>query len=128
MNIAEIPIYNKDTLPILVKPYVRKQKNAKRYLGGRVGKNKMQLDFSYLSKTSEQINAFYDFWKDDCNYGTGLFGLETELFSLQSKNNIFVMSFVSDFNTDSKSGAISTGNITLQLEYALDEFGDFTEI
>jgi len=128
MNITKIPTYDKTILPTLIKPYTRTQKNAKRYLGDRIGKNKMQIDFSYHAKTEEQLTLFYDFWKDDCNYGTGLFGLEIELFNLQSKNNIFVMSFLSDFTTQNNAGVSSTGKITLQLEYALNEFGDFIEI
>lgn len=123
MNLSDFPIYDTATLPILVNPLTITRRMSNKYLGGRYLKEKIELKFSYFARSREQLNALNTFWEDDCDSGTGMFALEIDVLGIESNNNIFIVSWASDF-APNVANASASGNMNFMIEYKLDALND----
>ena len=74
------PIYNLNILPAITLPYKDKREVSKKYLGGRALTGEVYLDFDVFMESNTERKALYDFWKNDCNYGTQPFLIPLPLF------------------------------------------------
>ena len=77
-----IPIYNLDILPAITHPFESKKIVTKRYLGGKAITGQEYATLNIFSEDNAKTKALYDFWKDDCNYGTVPFLIALPMFGI----------------------------------------------
>jgi len=65
-----IPEYDPYTLPVIETPYDDMQEATKKYLGGRAITGQEYANINLFAEDDSKIKALYEFWRDDCEYGT----------------------------------------------------------
>jgi len=68
-----IPEYDLDVLPAIEHPYSNEQEVTKRYLGGRAITGQEYATLNIFMVDNDEAKALYEFWRDDCDYGTTAF-------------------------------------------------------
>lgn len=68
-----IPEYDFNVLPCIEFPYSNEQEVTKKYLGGRALTGQEYATLNMFSVDDTKAKALYEFWRDDCNYGTDPF-------------------------------------------------------
>ena len=64
------PEYDFNILPTIQKAFISEQEATKKYLGKRAITGQEYATIDIFAEDDTKIKALYDFWKDDCNYGT----------------------------------------------------------
>ena len=67
------PEYDLTSLPTIENPYSNEKEVTKKYLGGRAMTGQEYATLNIFMVDNIEAKALYDFWKDDCNYGTDAF-------------------------------------------------------
>jgi len=125
-----IPIYDKATLPCIQYPFVVRQEESKRFLGGRAITGATFLELNFLSKSDAEENALYNFWKTGCNYGLEpfLIALPIHGASVDEAHPDVLVQWVDDFTDTKEKGRWTTKRrvrVIGTIDYTIDEFGNF---
>jgi len=70
-----IPEYDLSKLPVIELPYQNEQEQTKKYLGGRAITGQEYATLNIFMVDNAEAKAIYEFWKDDCEYGTLAFSI-----------------------------------------------------
>ena len=65
-----IPEYDMDLLPDITKSFTSTQEATKKYLGGRAITGQEYVTINLFGVDNLEVKALYEFWRDDCQYGT----------------------------------------------------------
>ena len=64
------PTYDASAMPVIETPFESSQEVTKRYLGKRAVTGQEYTSINLFGEDDSKIKALYEFWRDDCNYGT----------------------------------------------------------
>jgi len=76
------PEYSFSTLPAIQTPLQVEKEQTTQYLGGRAVTGEEYATLNFFIDDNTQAKALYDFWKDDCNYGTKPFLMPLPVFGV----------------------------------------------
>ncbi len=125
-----IPIYDPTLLPCITYPMKNTQVQTERYLGGRAVTGAVNIDISIMAKNNTELNALYNFWVNDCNYGLEPFLISLPIFgtTVIPEAPDLLVQFSGDFSAD-KESLLWRSKIRLELigsiDYIIDGNGDF---
>ena len=77
------PKYDLTKLPTIQHPFTSKQEITKKYLGKRAITGQEYATIELFAIDNAKTKALYDFWKDDCNYGTKQFLAPIPIFGIE---------------------------------------------
>lgn len=102
-----IPIYDTETLPCITFPLKTTYEQSQRYLGGQASTGRLLAEINLIAKNNEEINAFYSFWKTDCNFGLNSFLIPIPVFgdtNTVTTNGGFVVKMIGNLSADKVDG------------------------
>jgi len=93
-----IPVYDPSIYPTIQHPFENEKESTKKYLGNRAitGETYAILDIFIINNT--EAKTLYDFWKDDCNYGTTPFLAPLPLFGEDYELPNILLKFIDNIN------------------------------
>lgn len=125
-----IPIYDIATLPPIIYPMTNEQEETEIYLGGRAVTGYITADIKIKAKNDAQMEALYNFWVNDCNYGLEPFLIPLTMFG--KADSITHPSLLMKFSgpiTAETSGCLWNSSIKLDrigtIDYVIDDQGNF---
>ena len=75
-----IPIYDEETLPVIIHPVDNERGETVRYFGSKAITDGIKAKINIFPKSDTQMAALYDFWETDCNYGLDPFIIDIPVF------------------------------------------------
>lgn len=92
------PIYDFDTLPAVEYPFTSDQDVTKKYLGKKAISGQTYATLNFFIVNNTESKALYDFWKDDCNYGTIPFEMPIPIFGVPYSKSVpnTIVEFIED--------------------------------
>jgi len=83
-----MPIYDFDILPAIEYPFISEQESTTKYLGRNAISGQTYATLNFFIKDNTEAKELYDFWKDDCNYGTTPFEVAIPIFGVPYDKNV----------------------------------------
>lgn len=125
-----IPVYDLATLPPIIYPMENTQEETEVYLGGRAVTGYITADIKIKAKNDAQMEALYNFWVTDCNYGLEPFLVPLNMFGKTDDPDhpTLLMKFSGPISA-STQGCLWNSSIKLDrigtIDYIIDAQGQF---